>query len=259
VGTDRTASAGTAITQSTICGAEAHSGSRGANGHPLRPSERATLEHAAEGDGMRVRHGLLATPGGVASGRRVAAAARGVADRTAPAGPTRSGARRGGQRLGPRAARGKKTGPNPTDRRKAGSKHHLLTEAHGIPLVAQVTAANRNDITVLLEMVDAIPPLRGRPGPPRRRPRAVQGDRGYDSNRHRAALIDRGITPMLARRFTAHGSGLGKTRWVVERTLAWLHRYRRLAVRYERLDYVHEAFLVIGCALVCWNFLKVVI
>src|SRR4051812_27330512 len=107
---------------------------------------------------MRVRHGLLATPGGVASGRRVAAAARGVADRTAPAGPTRSGARRGGQRLGPRAARGKKTGPNPTDRRKAGSKHHLLTEAHGIPLVAQVTAANRNDITVLLEMVDAIPP-----------------------------------------------------------------------------------------------------
>ena len=122
-----------------------------------------------------------------------------------------------------------------------------------------MTAANRNDITVLLEVVDAIPPLRGRPGPPRRRPGAVQGDRGYDSNRHRAALMARGITPMLARRYTAHGSGLGKTRWVVERTVAWLHRNRRLAVRYERLDYVHEAFLAIGCALVCWNFLKVVI
>jgi hypothetical protein len=48
---------------------------------------------------------------------------------------------------------GEKTGPNPTDRCKAGSKHHVLTDGHGIPLVAQLTAANRNDITQLLRLV----------------------------------------------------------------------------------------------------------
>ena len=107
--------------------------------------------------------------------------------------------------------------------------------------------------------MDAVPPLRGQVGPPVRKLRIVQGDRGYDSNRHRAALEARGITPVLARRYRPHGSGLGRTRWVVERTLAWLHRYRRLAVRYERLDYVHEAFLTLGCVLICWNFLQHVV
>lgn len=128
-----------------------------------------------------------------------------------------------------------------------------------MPIVAQLTAANCPDINMLLPLVDAIPPLRGRVGRPPRRPRCVQGDRGYDSTRHRAALVARGIAPVLARRYTPHGSGLGRTRWVVERTLAWLHRYRRLAVRYERLDYVHEAFLTLGCIVICWNHLKAVL
>jgi transposase len=71
----------------------------------------------------------------------------------ATAWPNRSGTRRGRQFVAPRVARGKKTGPNPTDRRKAGSKHHVLTDGHGIPLVAQLTAANRIDITQLLMLV----------------------------------------------------------------------------------------------------------
>jgi transposase len=186
----------------------------------------------------------------------LAAPPRGAPRGIAPARPTRSGARRGRQCLPSRIAGGKKTGPNPTDRRKAGSKHHILTEAQGIPLVARLTAANRPDITELLPLIDAVPPLRGCPGAPIRRLPIVQGDRGYDSERHRAALLQRGITPVLARRYRPHGSRLGRTRWVVERTLAWLHRYRRLAVRYERLDYVHEAFLTLGCVLICWNFLR---
>ena len=66
----------------------------------------------------------------------------------------------------------------------------------------------------------------------------------------------RGILPILARRKTPHGSGRGKTRWVVERTLAWRHRFRRLNIRYERRPMVHQAFLSLGCALICWNFLK---
>src|SRR6267154_2067745 len=152
-----------------------------------------------------------------------------------------------------RALRGGKTGLNPTDRRKAGSKHHILTEARGIPLTALLTAANRHDITQLLPLVDAIPPLRGCPGRPVRKPDLIQGDRAYDSQPHRDGLRRRGIDSQLAKRRTPHGSGLGRTRWVVERTLAWLHRFRRLNLRYERRPCVHEAFPTLACALVCWN------
>ena len=101
--------------------------------------------------------------------------------------------------------------------------------------------------------------LRDRAGRPSAKPRLVQGDRGYGSQPHRDALQRRGIVPQLARRNTPHGSGLGRTRWVVERTLAWLHRFRRLAVRYERRPCVHEAFLSLACSLVCWYYLKPVI
>jgi transposase len=83
----------------------------------------------------------------------------------------------------------------------------------------------------------------------------VQGDRGYDSEPHRESLRARGVVPVLAKRGTPHGSGLGMYRWVVERTLSWLHQFRRLRIRYERLPEIHEAFLAIGCALICWRFL----
>lgn len=151
---------------------------------------------------------------------------------------------------------GKKTGPNPTDRRKAGSKHHLITDANGIPLATILTPANTHDVTQLLSLVDAIPPIRGKQGRPRQRPDAVQGDRGYDSEPHRKELRKRYIQPILAKRRTEHGSGLGIHRWVVERTLSWLHQFRRLRIRYEKRSDIHEAFLSIGCALICWRCLQ---
>jgi len=137
-----------------------------------------------------------------------------------------------------------------------GSKHHLLTDANGIPLSAILTGANRHDVTQLLPLVDAIAPVAGKVGHPRRRPDRVQGDRAYDSQRHREALQQRHIQPILAKRLTGHGSGLGVHRWVVERSLSWLHQNRRLRVRYERLPEIHDAFLKIGCALICWNALN---
>jgi transposase len=129
----------------------------------------------------------------------------------------------------------------------------VLTDARGIPLAALVTEAHRHDVTQLLPLLEAIPPVRGKRGRPRRRPRRVQGDRGDDAEPHRRALRARGITPVLAQRGTAHGSGLGSSRWVVERTLAWLPQWRRLRVRYERRADIHEAFLTLGCALICWR------
>lgn len=150
---------------------------------------------------------------------------------------------------------GEKTGPSPVDRRKPGSKHHIVTDAQGIPLAAKLTGANRHDVTQLLPLVEAIPPVRGKRGRPRRRPGSVLGDRAYDSDPHRHALRALGIEPVLAERGTPHGSGLGIFRWVVERTLAWIHQHRRLRVRFERRADIHEAFLAIACSLICWNFL----
>lgn len=155
----------------------------------------------------------------------------------------------------PGPKRGAQTGPNPTDKAKLGSKHHVITDGQGIPLAAILTKANAHDITQLEPLVEAIPPVRGKPGRPRRRPKRVQGDRGYDSEPHRQRLRAQGIEPVLAKRNTPHGSGLGVYRWVVERTLAWLHQFKRLRIRYERRPEIHEAFLALGCALICWRFL----
>jgi transposase len=87
---------------------------------------------------------------------------------------------------------GAKTGPNPTDRRKLGSKHHLLTDGNGIPLATILTEANRHDVTQLLPLIDKIPHVKGKPGAPRFRPTHVQGDRAYDSEPHRKELKKRG-------------------------------------------------------------------
>lgn len=129
----------------------------------------------------------------------------------------------------------------------------MITDGQGIPLAAQLTGANAHDITQLKPLVQAIPALQGQRGRPRRRPERVQGDRGYDSQPHRAWLRALGIQPLLAKRNVPHGSGLGVYRWVVERTLAWLHQFKRLRIRYERRPELHQAFLSLGCALICWR------
>ena len=139
------------------------------------------------------------------------------------------------------------------DRGRRGSKHHLICCGHGNPLAIALTAANVNEVTQTLQLVDAIPPVRGKRGRPRQRPKRLLGDRAYHSKKHRRALRARGIQARIAKPTSAHGSGLGRERWVVERTLSWLHQYRRLRVRYERRDDIHEAFLQIGCSLICFK------
>jgi transposase len=89
---------------------------------------------------------------------------------------------------------GEKTGKSPVDRSKLGSKHHLLVEGGGIPLAVSLTGANRHDITQLLNLVESIPSVKGRRGRPRRKPKRLQGDRGYDSEPHRQALKKRGLS-----------------------------------------------------------------
>ncbi|GAB3289191.1 IS5 family transposase [Parasphingorhabdus pacifica] len=136
-----------------------------------------------------------------------------------------------------------KVGPSPVDRGRPGSKHHVITDACGTPLRVSHTGGNRNDITQLIPLVEAIPPVRGRRGRPRRRPRRLCADRAYDHDTYRAALRQRGITPGIARRGAEHGSGLGQLRWVAEAAIAWLHGHRRLRIRWETRDDIHDGFL----------------
>jgi transposase len=151
---------------------------------------------------------------------------------------------------------GRKQDPNPTDGARPGSKHHLITDAQGVPLAVILTGANRNDVTQLLPLVEAIPPIRGKRGRPLSKPALVQADRGNDHDKYRRMLHLHGIPTLIARRGEPHGSGLGKTRWVVERTIGWLHNFRRLRIRFERFAHIHEAFLKLACCLICWNKLQ---
>ncbi|MFC4859387.1 IS5 family transposase [Actinophytocola glycyrrhizae] len=151
------------------------------------------------------------------------------------------------------ARRGPKSGPSPVDRARPGSKHHVLTEGAGIPLAVSLTGGNRNDVTELETLVEAIPPVRGRRGRPRRRPDELYGDRAYGHTKYLNMLRAKGIRPRLAQRGQPHGSGLGKHRWVVERTIAWYHGMKRLRIRWERRDDIHEAFLGLATCIITWR------
>jgi len=113
-----------------------------------------------------------------------------------------------------RASGGRKTGPSPVDRSRRGSKHHLIACGRGTPLTVSLTGGNRNDISEIIALVDAIPPVRGRRGRPRRRPQRLFGDRAYHSREGRRELGRRRIQAKIAAPKSPHGSGLGKQRWV---------------------------------------------
>lgn len=210
-----------------------------------------SLGNVAPGNGLRLGHDLLATATRLAEGRSMADHPRNSTSQVAKYRPDRFQSLCGRQCYHSSGRGGEKTGPSPVDRRKPGSKHHVLTDGKGIPIVATTTAANRHDVTQLLNLVNHVPAIAGKPGAPCYRFAELYADRAYDSEPDREALREVGITPHIAKRYTDHGSGLGVFRWVVERTLSWLHQFRRLRVRYERRADIHQAFLIIGCILIC--------
>lgn len=151
---------------------------------------------------------------------------------------------------------GGETGPNPTDRGRSGSKHHLITDRHGTPLATPLlTASNVPDVVMLVPIVDHVSPVRGRIGRPRRRPLKLHADKGYASRANRQALRRRGIQARIARKGVESSTRLGRHRWVVERSFAWLHRFRRLLIRYERDPEIHQGFLNLAAVLMCWSVL----
>ena len=114
-----------------------------------------------------------------------------------------------------------------------------------------LSGANRNDNRMMVATLDAIPPVRGRRGRPRRRPHKLHADKAYDHRQCRSDCRARGIIPRIARRGIDSSEKLGRHRWKVERTLAWLAQFRRLAIRYDRRADVHLAFTTLACAIIC--------
>lgn len=135
-------------------------------------------------------------------------------------------------------------------------QHHLIVDCHGTPLAVTLTSGDRHDVTQLLLLLDAVPPIRGLRGRPRRKPRRLYADRGHDFDKYRRLLWKRGIKPLIARRGVPHGSGVGKVRWVVERAFAWLHQFKRLRTRYERRADLHRGLLELAGSLICLRRLR---
>jgi transposase len=142
-------------------------------------------------------------------------------------------------------------GPNPTDRGRPGTKHHLLVDRQGIPLAVELSAANVPDAALLEPLLDSIPPIQQPIGRSRFRPDKLHGDKAFDSRKSRASCRARGIVPRIARRGVESPERLGRYRWVVERSIAWVHRFRQLLIRYERRSDIHRGFLTLAAIVVC--------
>ena len=224
------------------------------NWYPVCAEDRHTMGVSAAGNGLWQRYDLLASPARLANSRGLAEDMGNSARRVRNGRCNRLVDFRHGQLFGAGAFWGAKTGPNPTDRGKNGSKRHLIVDGQGTPLAIEHTGANVHDSEMAIVLVDGIPPIKQPRGRPRKRPDEALADRAYDAEEKiRQPLRQRKIKPLIAKRNTENGSGLGKFRYVVEAAFDWLFNQRRLRVRYEKRDDIHEAFLIIGCFLICWR------
>ena len=138
---------------------------------------------------------------------------------------------------------GELTGPNPTDRGKAGTKYHVVVATDGLPLGVVPSAANVHDTRLfphLLRLAQVVRAAIGR----------VYADAGYDSAENRDLCLRDGIQPCIRKVGAPHGSGLGSVRCVVEHDCAWLLANKRLDRRQDRLGRVILAHLTAACILI---------
>ena len=150
---------------------------------------------------------------------------------------------------------GEATGPSPVDRSRKGTKHTLLVDRHGAPLAIRTAGASASDHRQIVPLILDFPKVGGKPGRPKELPDEAYADRGFDCEGTRELLRWLGIEPHIATRRTAHGSGLGKVRWVVERTISWLKGLRRRRVPYDRLDVIIDSWTTLAASVICYRIL----
>ena len=149
--------------------------------------------------------------------------------------------------------RGKKTGPNPTDRGKLGSKRHILTDRRGTPLSAVITGVNTHDMKAAFETLGGA--VTRRPPPRRYHPQHLCLDKGYDYPEIEAGVIERGYIPHMRHRGELENPAkrYRPKRWVVERSASWLNRFRRLLIRWEKKAENYLALVQLACCTVVYR------
>ncbi len=130
-----------------------------------------------------------------------------------------------------------------------------MVDRSGIPLVIRTVGVNASDHRQILSVILDFLKVGGTPGRPKGLPDEAYADRGYDSEGTKSLLRWLGIEPHIAKRKTPHGSGLGKVRWVVERTISWLKGLRQLRVRHDRLGVIVDAWTTLATSVVCFRIL----
>ena len=101
----------------------------------------------------------------------------------------------------------------------------------------------------------SFPKVTGTPGRPKELPDELYADRGSDSEAARALLRWLGIVPHIAKRGEPHGSGLGRVRWVVARTIS-CKGLRRMRVRYDRSAVIRDAWTSLAASVICFRILS---
>jgi len=162
------------------------------------------------------------------------------------------------RRLLPRqgSVRGRKKGPNPTDRGKPGTKKSLLVEAEGGPLAVTIEAANVHDSKLLKETLEAV--VVARPEPTEEEPQHLCLDKGYDNPSGHTAAEEAGYVPHIRRIGEEKLDDKGRKRrparrWVVERTLGWLQKCRAILVRYDKNWQNYLGLIQLACGLLWYR------
>jgi putative transposase len=150
---------------------------------------------------------------------------------------------------------GQKTGPNPTDRAKMGTKKSVQVDQHGGPLAVEIDGANVHDTKLLERTIDAV--VVPRPDPEKILQHLCL-DKGYDNPTGHAATANGGYVPHIRRIGEEKTDGWGKKthparRWVVERTIAWLQRCRALLIRYDKKPTNYKGLIQLACALIWYR------
>jgi len=129
-----------------------------------------------------------------------------------------------------------------------------MTDQHGVPLAVLVSAANQHDVNFILPLVFCdFPKIAGVAGRPPEAPKIVRADAGYTSKDLLNLLCWCGIQGDIPQRGEPPVAGLGKRRWQVERTIAWLKQYRRVGIRRERKAHFYQAFVTMACAMITYK------
>ena len=136
------------------------------------------------------------------------------------------------------------TGPNPTDRAKQGTKYHIAVE-NGVPVACLATAANVNDTLAFKRLFLAAFAVMARI-------RTVFADKGYNAEHNRDLCRAFRAESRIHKRGQPRGSGLGQRRWPVERSPVERSNARglenrRLALCYDRLDFIFQSLLQSAC------------